>query len=281
MKKAQKITILLRTAYIVLGLFITVFAIDKIIMPFYVSGDEVKVPNVVGLSLEKAKEIVDENNLDWKIMNYIDVLDSKQEGKILQQKPGNGKIVKEGRVLLLWVARFRGANSMENRATVEVPDLIGKTYAEAEQILLASNLNLRLINNVNEPDGEALVLEQSRKPGEKVPESSSIYIRIDMPDDPGRSNVDTLGFESNTDEDQTMETDMVTMPGLKKLSKQAAIQLLTDLGLKVGTITEIVSADHLPGSVISQSISAGIKVKKGEVIDLEISASNSDEEIIQ
>ncbi len=277
MKKTRKITLLLRASYIVLGLFISLFAIDKIIMPFYVSGDEIKVPNVVGLDKQRALDILDSIDLNYSVSNVIEVSDPTKDGKILQQKPVNGKIVKEGRVILLWVGSYRGSGPNDNRQTVEVPDLIGKTYAEAEQILLSSNLLLRLINKVSEPDLQALVLEQSRKPGEKVPEGSSIYIRIDMP---GEIIVDTLDFKS-TEEDQSTDIDMVTMPGLKKLSKQEAIKQLTDLGLKVGTIKEVVSPDHLPGSVISQSISPGIKVKKGEVVDLEVSASNSDEEIIQ
>ena len=84
-----------------------------------------------------------------------------------------------------------------------------------------------------------------------------------------------------TEENQVADIDMVTMPGLIKLSKQEAIKQLTELGLKVGNVTEIVSPDHLPGSVIRQSISPGIKVKKGEVVDLQVSVSSSDEEIIQ
>ncbi len=277
MKKTQKITILLRASYVVLGLFITIFALDKIIMPMYVSGDEVKVPNVVGLEKERAFEVLDSVGLSYSIKNTIEVNDPAKDGKILQQKPSNSKIVKEGRVILLWVGSYRGQGVNDNRATVEVPDVVGKTYSEAEQILLASNLNLRLINKVDEPDQDAIVLEQSRPPGEKVTEGSSIWIRLDMP---GGAVVDTLEGVTK-EEDQVADIDMVTMPGLTKLSKQEAIKQLTDLGLKVGTITEVVSPDHLPGSVISQSISAGIKVKKGEVVDLQVSASSSDEEVIQ
>jgi len=246
-------------------------------MPFYVSGDEVKVPNVVGLDKQRAFDLLDSIDLKYSVTSIIEVNDPTKDGKILQQKPANGKIVKEGRSILLWIGSYRGSGTNDTRPTVEVPDLIGKTYAEAEQILLASNFILRLINKVDEPDMKALVLEQSRKPGEKVPEGSTIFIRLDMP---GEVIVDTVGF-SSTEEDQTIESEMVTMPGLIKLPKQQAIKQLTELGLKVGNVKEVVSSEHLPGSVVSQSISPGIKVKKGEVVDLEVSASNSDEEIIQ
>jgi len=277
MKKTQKITLLLRASYIVLGLFITIFAFDKIIMPMYVSGDEVKVPNVVGLTKDRALEVLDSVGLDYTIKNTIEVNDPTKDSKVLQQKPSNSKIVKEGRVILLWVGSYRGQGLTDNRAMVEVPDVVGKTYTEAEQILLASNLNIRLINKVDEPDQDAIVLEQSRPPGEKVTEGSSIWIRLDMP---GGIIVDTL--EGVTiEEDQVADIDMVTMPGLIKLSKQEAIKQLTELGLKVGNVTEVVSPDQLPGSVVGQSISPGIKVKKGEVVDLQVSASSSDEEIIQ
>lgn len=277
MKKTQKITLLLRASYVVLGLVITIFALDKIIMPMYVSGNELKVPNVVGLEKERAFEILDSVGLDYSIKNTIEVNDPTKDGKILQQKPSNGKIAKEGRVVLLWLGSYRGHSLNDNRVMVEVPDVIGKTFAEAEQILLSSNLNMKLMNKVEKPDPEALVLEQSRPPGEKVAEGSSIWIKLDMP---GDVIVDTLATEP-TEEDQSSESEMVTMPGLIKLSRQEAIKQLNELGLKVGTITEVESPDHLPGSVVSQSISAGIKVRKGEVVDLQVSASVSDEEIIQ
>lgn len=169
MKKTKKITILLRTAYIVLGFFITLFAIDKIIMPYYVSGDEVKVPNVVGLDQNRAGELFDSVGLDYTIKGMLEVDDPSKDGKILQQKPSNGKIVKAGRVILLWVGTYKGEANFSDKPLVEVPDLIGRIYSEAEQILMASNLKIVLINKVAEPDPEAPILEQSRPRGQRCP----------------------------------------------------------------------------------------------------------------
>jgi Uncharacterized protein conserved in bacteria len=252
MKKTKKITILLRTAYIVLGFFITLFAIDKIIMPYYVSGDEVKVPNVVGLDQNRAGELFDSVGLDYTIKGMLEVDDPSKDGKILQQKPSNGKIVKAGRVILLWVGTYKGEANFSDKPLVEVPDLIGRIYSEAEQILMASNLKIVLINKVAEPDPEAPILEQSRPPGTKVPEGSFIWVRLDMP---GGEIVDTVKYsiEKNDDEEkQTTETETITMPGLIGMVKAVAIQKLNDLGLVPGNITEKVSPNHMPGTVISQ-----------------------------
>ena len=64
-----------------------------------------------------------------------------------------------------------------SKDTVTVPELYGKTLAEAIKLATASGLNVKLAGAASSPDSDDRVSEQSLKSGEKVRRGSVITIR--------------------------------------------------------------------------------------------------------
>jgi len=99
---------------------------NYVIMPLITGkGAEVEVPDVVGLYLEDAIILLDEQGFE-------SVADEKrpdtmyEEGRIIEQKPRSGALVKKGRLVQLAVS--------SGEESVRVPYLLGLTFEQASAI---------------------------------------------------------------------------------------------------------------------------------------------------
>jgi stage V sporulation protein D (sporulation-specific penicillin-binding protein) len=93
------------------------------------------------------------------------------DGTINYQIPGDGNdLPKSGSVLLY-------TNEEKPNYTVTVPDVLGKTAAECNQILINSDLNIRIIgNNISYPD--TVAVKQNPKPGEVVDRATVVSVEF-------------------------------------------------------------------------------------------------------
>ena len=133
LKKLIKPSII--AALIVLILY---FLFDDVLMPWYVQkGKTTKVPDVVGLRLEEAKQKIREAGLDPKEAEYKN--DKRYKvGTVTMQNPIAESVVKLDRGVYLTIS---GGEEL-----VDVPNLRGKSVREAVFTLEKYNLKLGTIS---------------------------------------------------------------------------------------------------------------------------------------
>lgn len=133
---------------------------------------------------------------------------------------------------------------------VEVPNITGKSFLEATQILNKSHLGTPVIEgekyNVSMPEG--YVVEQKPKPGSRVKTGREIKVFI------------SKGTEAGVVPDVLGETVADAEPVLKSL------------GLEMGTITRIHSEDYpQEGIIMAHTPPPNAKVQKGIKVNLLVS----------
>ena len=153
-------------------------------------------------------------------------------------------------MLLLLVAGAGGFMAFGNLVggddEVPVPNVTGKQMTLAQQILEGGNLRVNVAEtyDANVPAGE--VVSQDPDPGRSVKAQRLVTIYV------------SKGGET------------ITMPDLVGLSKSAATERITKMGLKIGTIYEKDSYYDPVDKVLEQDPAVGTKINRGQTIDLTV-----------
>ena len=138
---------------------------------------------------------------------------------------------------------------------VEVPDIVGKTLQDAEEMLRNSGLQYQL--EPQESNEEAnKVLDQKPDAGEFVDSNSRVTIYYSKGD-----------------------ANSVAIPNVTNYAQADAEKALTDLGLVVGVVTQQASSTVDKGNVISTDPVVGSSVDKGSTVNIVIS-TGSDEDVV-
>ncbi len=176
-----------------------------------------------------------------------------QENKVEPQRKSKNSFNKTfimGLVFILvlgfGVGAFLSYGDFWSSKTVEVPNVVGMSQAQAEETLKAENLRVEVAETFDESVPVGKVASQTPEAGKTVKESRLVTIYI------------SKGGE---------EINMINLVGL---SQSEAENQLAKLKLKIGQVTAEYS-DKPSGTVLKQSISANNKVKKGANIDIVIS----------
>lgn len=201
---------------------------------------QVEMPKVVGRQLEEVKQELLGLGLAPEV-TYKET-DEYDVGLVLECNIGIGQMVDAKTDILLTVSA--GASG------IEVPNVVGSSTAEG-----VSNLEQKgfLVNRIEDYDAQVPkgnIISQSPEGGTKAPSGSAVTIRISQ------------GAEENK----------VRVPDLIGISEMDAMATLTELGLPVGSVSEVNNDDpSLAGLVCYQSYSVGTYVEKGTAIDLRVS----------
>ena len=131
-----------------------------------------KIPNLVGYTVSAARNYCQRNGLQIEFVG-------PDEGIIRRQYPETGVVVEKNS------ARILAYTDKETETlTVEVPNVIGKTAAVANQILIDAGLNIRILGTKNYLTGTgATVIEQSVAAGEIVPRGTVVEVTFRYLDD--------------------------------------------------------------------------------------------------
>lgn len=153
------------------------------------------------------------------------------------------------------VGAFLSYGKFWSNAEVEVPNVVGKPMALAQQVLEAKNLRVKVAETYDESVPAGQVVSQSPEAGSKVKEQRLVTIYV-----------------SKGGED-------VEMPDLQGMTRSAAEERLKKMGLKVGSIYEKYSSEEDAGTVIAQTPRAGSKIMKGQSVDLTISKGTKSKKV--
>ncbi len=235
---------------IFLGLAVFLLVLNYIIMPWYVSKPETKVPNVVGLNEVEAFSILNKSQLQPVISDTT--FDQKYpKGTIFLQKPNSGKIVKEDRNIYLFISG--------GEPTVIVPILKGKSIREAKFTLERIGLKLGNVEETESNNPKNMIFDQEFAEGTSLKKGAFVGVTVSM-------------GEGSTGE--------ILVPDLIGKSVTEAERILADSTLKVGKINYQRSFSLLPNTILDQYPSKGNRVNMGTTIDLFVTKSAENQEEI-
>jgi len=212
---------------------------DSVLMPLYVQkGKVTNVPDVIGLSLEDAKQKIRAAGLNPKEAEYKN--DKRYKiGTITLQNPIAESEVKRDRGVYLTIS---GGEEL-----VDVPNLKGKSVREAAFNLEKYNLKLGMISyETSEEIFANTIIRQEILPSMKIRSGSFINITVSQ----GRSN------------------DKHPVPDVSLKTLNEAEKILIDGGFQIGKKTYQTNLDILPNTILEQYPRAGELLQLGQPIDL-------------
>lgn len=237
MKNILKNKIIRRILYFFIGIILIVIIFNNWLIPWYVDSPETVVPNVVGMKDSLAIELLDTAGFDPMIIDTV-YGEAYEEGTIFLQKPVEGKVVKEGRNIYLFVSG--GAQ------VVNVPKLVGKTMLDAKFALERLGLKLGRVTQLPSDKPEDMIFDQQFAEGTPLKKGESVNVTVSA----GR----TIGS--------------IYVPNLIGKSLSQAEKIIADSSLTVGKINYQISTSLLPNTVLDQYPSSGNTLNPGDKVDL-------------
>ena len=127
------------------------------------------VPDVINLSLEKAKELIKKAGLSYEVIE--EESETVEKGKVIRQSPSPGDSAKKGDKILLVVS--------SGPAFVTVPNVIGLDSLTARNQLSNLGLNVEIVNvEVLDENQVGKVVQQSPDPNTKVRKNTTITLWV-------------------------------------------------------------------------------------------------------
>ncbi len=159
------------TILLAIGSVIAVVLIAFFSLGFYTNhGQGIPVPQLKGLSAEKAFQILKDQGFDYQVDSVFQL--DKPPGSVIEQDPDAGTLVKQNRVIYITVVSGLAPN-------ISLPDVEQTPYISAVATL--KNLGLKIDTTYRSDIAKNQVLEiqyngQVIKPGFKLPKGSTITL---------------------------------------------------------------------------------------------------------
>ena len=196
--------------------------------------DPVEVPDVIGMTAEKAREEIEDAGLEFEL-----VLESSDEPQdvVFDTNPDVGELVEDGSLVTVFISSGPDA--------IEMPDLTGRTQADARNQLVTLGFDAAKITTTTEhsPDIPLDSVTKTEPPGgDVVPRDSDIVLYL--------------------------SDGQVELPDLLGKSEAEAKEIIRTLALTASYTYE--DSDGQPGIVLSQSRGPG-PVEQRASVDIVIS----------
>ena len=210
---------------------------------------DVEIPNLVGKTVDEAKDILKQNKL-----NYVE---ESQEyntevpaGQIISQNPPyvEGRRIKENTDIKVVVSK--------GTETTTVPKLKGLTKKEAEDEADKAKIKLDFQEETSKTVEAGVIIKQDKAEGETVNAGDTIKVFISV--GTGIKQVKVVSVEGQDEE--------------------TAKQTLQGLGLVVEKVNYSKDKSKTNGVVIEQSVAAGTTVDEGSKITLTVNKFDEDKE---
>jgi serine/threonine-protein kinase len=218
---------------LVLGLLaLGVFAL----MSLLGGGEEVEVPDVVGLSRDRAEQELEDAGLEVTSRNRSNA--EVDEGEVFRQTPEAGATAEEGDTVTIFVSSGPGE--------VTVPNLLTLTEDQAEDALEEVGLELGRVRSQSSDSEEGTVIQQNPESGELLNEGESVNIVV------------STGVA------------LVAVPDVVGLPEGDAVGAIEGEGL-IADIVREPSDEVEQGFVIAQDPGAGAELEEGEAVQIVVS----------
>ena len=204
----------------------------------------VEVPNLLGKTESEAQSILQKYNISMSVTSEYN--DDYDEGEIFEQNPKVGEKIKKGDIIRVKISK--GKETEETKEMIEVPSVEGMTYQEALNALNGIKI-LSIESEHSDTVPENMATRTDPAAGTKLdPETGYVTLYL------------SLGKEIKT----------VSMPQVVGMSRDDAVSALTKNNLKYN-VTEEYSDSVAKGKVIRSSVSSGVMVSEGTVIEIVVS----------
>lgn len=220
-----------------ISLVVTIIIIDSIILPYYVSGSELKVPNVIGKHKEEAIRILKELNL-VPIINTSRYDEKYEKDYVIFQKPLPGTYVKEKRKIYLTISG--------GLQTVKMPFLLSKSVRDAQIILQKLGLVLDSLEQIESDFPPNTIGEQQYPEGKELPVGTKVKLKVSIGQSIGK----------------------IRVPNLIGKSLIEAEKLLKSYSLKIGLRTYIYSKSLLPNTIVDQEPAENTLLNAGDSVNV-------------
>ena len=146
--------------------------------------------------------------------------------------------------------QYTESTTVESHNGIPVPDITGKSYAEAVAALKKEGFQVEKVEEESETVKKGDVIGQIPEAGEFAERGSTVVVRVSVSADVGK----------------------VRVPNLVGYSEMDATAILIEYGLRPGVISQTTNDDlSLLDKVCYQSYSVGALVEPGTMVDLKIS----------
>lgn len=248
--KAGVILINLLLAFLVIGLVIwgTLFALDV----YTRHGQKIPVPNLVGLHIEDAIDLLEKKNLSYEISDTV-YNEDFEPWAVMSQKPLPESFVKENRTLYL-IVRQPSPDPMA------LPDVLDKSAMDAE--IQLQQYGFKIGDRIETPNAFKGIVVGMRYNGSTVLPGDTLF----------KGSTITLVVGSGADYDIPAED-----VDLRGLTVEEAVWALKARSLYLGSVvpdaTIISTSDSLSARIYKQipEPTPGEAIKAGQYVDVFIS----------
>ena len=206
------------------------------------SGDieEIKVPNFVGRTFEKAQALAQETGLE--IARGEDVYSPDQEeGKITSQNPTADSVVSPGKLITVYVSK--------GKKDGVVPKIVGMDYKGASEYLKTFGFELGIVKTESSTLPENVIIEQSVEEGSTASKGTKIDVTVS----------DGKGKET------------VKMPNLIGKTPDEANAIIDTEGLKLGDAAYEETTTTAQNLIFWQQYPEGTELEKGTAVSYKVS----------
>ena len=208
--------------------------------------EEVKVPNIVGLSQEEAKKQIEEANLTFEVEK--EEYDKEvPEGNVISLKTEIGDYTKDPSNLTVKEGSTISVIISKGQEKAKVPNVKGKEKEEAIRIIEEAKLVAEVVEETSKTVQEGYVVSQETEPDTEVLAGETVKIHVST----------GTGIKQ------------VTVEGVTGRTEEEAKKALQKAGLKVNVAYEEDSSKDNE-VVLKQSIDAGEVVDEGTTITITV-----------
>ncbi|SHN48729.1 serine/threonine protein kinase [Butyrivibrio hungatei DSM 14810] len=152
----------------------------------------------------------------------------------------------------------------ESADGIEIPNVTGKTYAEAKSLLSEKGFAVEKADDTSNTAAKDTVVSTNPAAGSRAASGSKITVYI--------SNGSNYTASASAEVSNAKADGQVTVPNIIGMTSEDAVITLVESGLVAGTIVETNNEDsNLTGLICAQSIAVGTSVSEGTVINMELS----------
>jgi beta-lactam-binding protein with PASTA domain/tRNA A-37 threonylcarbamoyl transferase component Bud32 len=202
---------------------------------------QVSVPQVVGLTVSSARGRLQKAGLDAS--EREENSDTVAQGRVISVSPTEGQKVDKGSSVTLVVS--------SGKPQVEVPDVVGKSFDEAQSTLQAAGFKVTRVDKESDKSA-GTVLSQNPKSGGRIDSGSTIALTV------------------------AKEPSQVPVPDVTGEDAPAAIAALSGQGFVIDQQSKDVPTPDGDGVVLEQSPAGGKKAKKGSKVTIVVGKFNPD-----
>ena len=209
----------------------------------------VEIPRVISLQESQARKQLEEAGFKVEVTQTKN--DNVDEGFVFEQSPSAGTRAQEGSTVKITVSTGSGLGA--------VPNVVGKTQADAEAQLKAAGFTVRVRTGRSDAVPAGSVFQTEPRAGEKLGKGQTqvtIYVAEAAP---------------------TTTVAKITVPNVVGMTAEDAEASLTSKGLVVQRQS---TPGGTAGKVKAQNPSAGSKVDPGSTVVITVSSRGRDDDVV-